>query len=48
LQSETQEELPPLLRFGDASRDALLPSVPGAGTKLDMHTLFLKIPEEIY
>ena len=37
LQAETQEEL-----------DALLPSVPGAGTKLDMHTLFLKIPEETY
>lgn len=27
LLSQTQEELSPALRFGDASRDALLPSV---------------------
>jgi len=27
VQSQTQEELSPSLRFGDATRDALLPSV---------------------
>jgi hypothetical protein len=27
LQSETQEELPPSLRLGDATQDALLPSI---------------------
>jgi len=34
LQSETQEELSPSLHYGDASRDALLPSPKRSGRKL--------------